>query len=281
MAKRILHASSTTCQESLLGELGWFKLQARRNIRKLIYWYHLMTLNNNRIIKQIYLITKNNGKNKIHSNSSNWAAKIKDILKKYGMDQLYDNNNNILYNLDGKGNLDAKTIYQHKKFWKTYVTHKVMMYEEEAWKQELKKKSKLCNYVLFKKNIKLEKYLNCNNHVIGRWYHTALRTGSNKLEIEQGRWKGIHRSRRFCKQCSSGKIEDEKHFLLFCSKYHLSRSEFFSKVKNITLGKWDFKNYHPDYSFSVLLQGTGDEFEVKIFNLFHKFLENSFKCRDS
>ena len=47
---------STTCRETLLGELGWFKLQARRDIRKLIYWYHLMTLDNNRIIKKIYLI---------------------------------------------------------------------------------------------------------------------------------------------------------------------------------------------------------------------------------
>ena len=105
-------------------------------------------------------------------------------------------------------------------------------------------------------------------------------TGSNKLEIEQGRWKGLKREQRICRQCSSNQIEDEKHFLLFCIKYKAIRDDFFSKIKNISLGKWDFKKHPPDYSFSVLLQGTGDEFEMQIFNLLHHFLEKSFKLRE-
>ena len=36
IARRILHASTTTCLETLLGELGWITLEARRNIKKLI-----------------------------------------------------------------------------------------------------------------------------------------------------------------------------------------------------------------------------------------------------
>ena len=141
-----------------------------------------MTLNNDRIIKKIYLLTTNNGKYKTHSNSSSWGMKIKGILKKYGMEQLFYNNNNILYNLDGNGNMEAKTIYDHKKYWIKYVIKNITNYEEQTWKNDLKNTRKLCNYRMFKQKIKLENYLNCNNHVVGRRYHTALRTGSNKLE---------------------------------------------------------------------------------------------------
>src|SRR5271167_4828256 len=62
MAKRILHASATTCQEVLLGELGWYKLRVRRIIKKLIYWYHVVTSDTHRTIYQIYKATKMNGK---------------------------------------------------------------------------------------------------------------------------------------------------------------------------------------------------------------------------
>jgi len=141
-------------------------------------------------------------------------------------------------------------------------------------------KSKLCNYNLIKQNIKLEKYLHCNNHVRGRYYHTALRTGSNQLEIERGRWKRLPRSQRLCQQCDWNAIENEEHFILKCPKYDNFREELFQKIIELTNGKWNFKTSDAEYAFSVLLQGTGDESESTIFNLFHGFLERCFKLRN-
>ena len=76
------------------------------------------------------------------------------------------------------------------------------------------KKAKLCNYVLFKKNLKFERYLYCNKYPRGRFFHTSLRNGTNILEIEMGRRKHIPRENRYWKNCAGYCVEDEKHFLL-------------------------------------------------------------------
>ena len=43
-----------------------------------------------------------------------------------------------------------------------------------------------------------------------------LRGGTAPLQIEMGRWQGVERERRICKECESEKIEDVCHWLLQC-----------------------------------------------------------------
>ena len=43
-----------------------------------------------------------------------------------------------------------------------------------------------------------------------------LRGGTAALRIETGRWNGLKREERICRQCTMGEIEDEEHFLLRC-----------------------------------------------------------------
>ena len=52
MAKRILRCSTMTQKEAMLGDLGWCSLQARRNLKKLVYWFHIVTLDNKRLLKK-------------------------------------------------------------------------------------------------------------------------------------------------------------------------------------------------------------------------------------
>jgi len=54
---------------------------------------------------------------------------------------------------------------------------------------------------------------------------------------------------------------------------------FFDSVMNISKGKWNFRTRNADEVLILLLQGTGDDYEMKIFNSFHKFLEKCFKIR--
>ena len=82
----------------------------------------------------------------------------------------------------------------------------------------MSKKIKLRNYTKIKNKLKFESYLHCNSNIRGRRYHFSLRNGSNSLEIERGRWKGISRENRLCNQCDSKVVEDEVHFLLICSR---------------------------------------------------------------
>ena len=39
-----------------------------------------------------------------------------------------------------------------------------------------------------------------------------LRRGSAALRIETGRWNGLEREGRICRQCTMGEIGDEAHF---------------------------------------------------------------------
>jgi hypothetical protein len=91
MAKRILRCSSTTTREALLGELGWWSLHTRRDYKKLIYWYHINTLPNDRYPKRVYMVTKNTNA------TGSWANYIHKILVKYGVGQLWENDQVIFY----------------------------------------------------------------------------------------------------------------------------------------------------------------------------------------
>ena len=43
---------------------------------------------------------------------------------------------------------------------------------------------------------------------------TKLRGGTAELRVETGRWSGLQREERICKQCALGEVEDEVHFVL-------------------------------------------------------------------
>ena len=45
---------------------------------------------------------------------------------------------------------------------------------------------------------------------------TKLRGGTAELRVETGRWSGLQREERICKQCTLGEMEDEVHFVLRC-----------------------------------------------------------------
>ena len=43
-----------------------------------------------------------------------------------------------------------------------------------------------------------------------------LRGGTAAFQIEIGRWRGMKREERICKECQSGEVEDVCHWLLQC-----------------------------------------------------------------
>ena len=45
---------------------------------------------------------------------------------------------------------------------------------------------------------------------------TIMRGGTAELRVETGRWNGLQREERICKQCTLGEVEDEAHFVLRC-----------------------------------------------------------------
>ena len=44
-----------------------------------------------------------------------------------------------------------------------------------------------------------------------------LRGGTAAFKIKTGRWHGVSREDRVCKECGSGEVEDVSHWLLRCA----------------------------------------------------------------
>ena len=120
-----------------------------------------------------------------------------------------------------------------------------------------------------------------SQHSLGPSYHTSLRNGTNKLAIETGRWKRIPRDSRICSQCEDKQVEDELHFLLKCSKYNNLRTQLFVTILKISNGKWDMADRDSPDVFILLLNGTGDDYEMEKFQCFHKYLQDCFNLREN
>ena len=70
------------------------------------------------------------------------------------------------------------------------------------------------------------------SNVLQNWKALSeLRKSAHKLEIEKGRYVNVSRNDRICRNCDSGLIKDEKHFILKCSVYLVRREGLFSVIR--------------------------------------------------
>jgi len=139
--------------------------------------------------------------------------------------------------------------------------------------------SKLRTYRLFKKKLRLEEYLLVTSNSYGRSIHTSLRSGSNKLEIDMGRRLNLDKKERLCKNCSTGSVEDELHFLIQCPNYNNLRNELYNKISKVSKNKWKLTNLSNNDAFLILMNGSQDEYQRKIFVILHSYLVKCYKIR--
>ena len=69
------------------------------------------------------------------------------------------------------------------------------------------------------------------------------------------------------------------HFVLHCPKYSNLRETLFQKILAVSKGKWNLQNLGGHSSFLILVNGTGDSFQMLVFQEFQTFLFNAFKLR--
>ena len=102
--------------------------------------------------------------------------------------------------------------------------------DEDEWREQMKKKSKLRTYIKLKSKLVLENYVIEADREKRRQL-TMIRGGTNKLRIETGRWARESENERVCNVCLQEQVEDEKHFLLACPSYVNERVEMFERIR--------------------------------------------------
>ena len=94
----------------------------------------------------------------------------------------------------------------------------------------MSKQEKMRTYRTIKHHLKYEKYLNILNRDSAKAL-TKLRVSAHNLAIERGRYTRppTPRDERKCPHCPDD-IQDEKHFLLSCTRYDHDRQTLFNSV---------------------------------------------------
>jgi hypothetical protein len=276
MGRRILRCHGKTTNEAVLGELGWWTLQARREYLKIKFWIRLCLLDDTRLVRRVYQLSREAYQE--HYTNRNWCYDLHELLIKYDLECLWGNENFVRH--PEQVPREEHTETRLKRYWETMIYNHVQRVEEENWKKRMAKKPKLRTYQTFKDKLKLESYLLSEKEKTGRYLLTSIRTGTNKLRIETGRWKKRKEKveERVCIQCGSGEIEDEKHFILHCSRYGTLRNEMYDKVWMRAMIKLDIASEGAQWKF--LMDGGLEKTQYPdLQDLLKKFVRKALSLR--
>ena len=61
-----------------------------------------------------------------------------------------------------------------------------------------------------------------------------LRGGTAAFQVETGRWQGVKREDRLCKECTRNEVEDVTHWLLRCPAWNSHRQPLLPEVQSHT-----------------------------------------------
>ena len=113
---------------------------------------------------------------------------------------------------------------------------------EDEWACELSTKPKLAILRLLKEKGSESRCLDVASKSQRR-VMMMLRGGTAPLMIESGRWQGLPREERMCRECQSGKVEDVSHWLLECDAWCTERQPLLRCMRDFIT---DFDNLCDD-----------------------------------
>lgn len=191
-----------TSNVAINGEFGWIPSRIRRHVNMLRFWNRLISMNNSRLTKKVFLWDKN-------STVSTWCSDVFQIFDSVSMSSSFFNNSIIVTD-----EIKGKLFELFKSQWTTQTIES----------------PKLRTYISFKNNYCTEAYL---KKIHNRNYRSCLaqfRCGILPLAIETGRFQNIPLEYRLCIFCHDDVLEDEYHFLLSCTAYSDLRACLIEKV---------------------------------------------------
>ena len=225
LGRKLLGASRTVAGEAIRGEMGWRKLEERREEKKMLYGRRFWELGEERLVKLIVEKLKESG-------GVGWREEYEMLLRKYGLEEAEE---------EESGSAAAWKRKIEKQNW-------------EDWQEEVDRKSSLKWYKKVKEEYGPEKYVGSwEGHVAVR-LKFRLRSGSAGLFEDKKRCGMVEEDR--CVLCNGGKVEDVKHFVLECEEFDQDRCRLLERIKGIVGAEEWVKGYEEgdnDSRVSLLL----------------------------
>ena len=169
--RRLLGVKKSTNLSALYGETGrvHVPLFVFRKIIMIKYWIKIVAQNDTSLVKQVYIMLKNDAEANRNYNGKNWAYHIKSILQQHGFGYVWDSQSNM------------EILF-------TAIRQRILDMYCQKWYSDINSSNRLQSYCLYKHAFKLEDYL---THVTENKYIIALarfRTACHDLFFETGRY---------------------------------------------------------------------------------------------
>ena len=205
--KNLLGVRSQTSTIAILADTGRFSLIYRQQASALKYWHRL----------------KSDSVPKLLQTCLEIQVELQEKSYPCWLTKIYSISNS----LDCSG---ATYTHMYESLFKKAQT-KLML---EINNSDLN--PKLRTYKQFKKDLRLEPYLNCNLPKSIYQNIARFRLSSHNLHIELGRHERpfIPAEDRICKRCDSNCVEDEFHCLMICNNWTDIRVELLEVANEVT-----------------------------------------------
>ena len=206
---------------AVIGEIARYPFFLKALIQSLKYDWHLRNENSSSLVQSaLYEMDT-----QAHQGNTNWSYIMDHIKKLLSIPKLH-------YSLPIKKVGKLFTKYVHSHFESFYL----QQINKQSIGEDGLDHNKLRFYKHFKGSFTREPYLNLTVNRNQRSSLTRLRISAHHLALETGRWrkpKPIPLDERVCRYCSSGLIDDEKHFLLKCNTFRNKTRCFESKLSSL------------------------------------------------
>ena len=196
--------------EVVMGDLGWWTVQARREYLRLVFWGKLVRESKGGVVRQVY----DEGRRRMREGSAGkreWCVETKRVLEEVGL-----------------GDLWRTQEVGTKEQWKALVRGVVKARQGERWRKGVMTKTTLEAYLRTKTTLTPEWFLGENRTWVRRW--VRLRASASCLEVSVGRRRRVFRDVRVCGWCEGG-VEDEEHFLDECKGWRKERTAMWEGLR--------------------------------------------------
>ena len=188
---------------SLLAEMGDLPVRWLARMRCVMFWSKVLTSGayDGRLLRKIAVEAVRFGR-------GTWIGKMSTCWGQFG------------WKADNMEVLKELSTVEVREMLEAIAWRKV----HEEWGQELEMKPKL---EMLRRIMELGEWSKCARVMrrADRRVMMKLRGGTAGLQIETGRWRGVAREERVCKECGSGEVEDVEHWMMRCVAWKSHRSQ--------------------------------------------------------